>query len=113
MDIHFILTYTYRYSINKFPFNLSKEAAVIGFINRQIKDTKKNLYCLKNNILLIRIPYTMNTHKKINTILNKIFANIKNEKRKIIYVNREIYIKQYLIWGKIKCAVRTLDPKLL
>ena len=42
-----------------------------GLIETQKRDKEKNEYCLKNEILLFRIPYTDLT--KINQILNEIF----------------------------------------
>ena len=53
----------------QFNKKMSYEEAVENFKQQKIKDNIKNKYCEKNNINLLRIPYT--ELKNIETILNK------------------------------------------
>ena len=95
------------------PFKLRKENAVINFIGRQIMDKKKNYYCMKqNNTILIRVPYNYNTQNKIHNFLDNIFNNIENQKQKIIYAARQIYINHAIKMGKVNCAIKTLQRKV-
>lgn len=106
--------YTKYNSNNSIAYNQQKEQSVIAFINRQLKDKKKNLYCKENNILLIRIPYTINSLIDVDSVLNNIFTSIKNnniEKGQIIYADRKVYIEHNLKMGKVKCAIKTLQKK--
>ena len=49
--------------------SMTQEQAEQGFVRTQQNDTIKNEYCRKNNIKLIRIPYT--DFKYIHTILKE------------------------------------------
>tara|TARA_B100000963_G_scaffold202727_1_gene176541 strand:+ start:43253 stop:44854 length:1602 start_codon:yes stop_codon:yes gene_type:complete len=106
--------YTNQNSTKYICFKLSKKKAVINFIGRQIMDKKKNYYCMKqDNTILIRVPYNYNTQNKIHNFLDNIFNNIENQKQKIIYADRQIYINHAIKMGKVNCAIKTLQRKVL
>lgn len=102
--------YTNPNSTKHMAFKQNKEKAIINFIGRQIMDKKKNYYCMKqDNTILIRIPYNYNTQNKIHNFLDNIFNNIENQKQKIIYADRQIYINHAIKMGKVNCAIKTLQ----
>ncbi len=62
----------YNY-VRRFHIVKDKSVDPLDKFNKQLKrDIEERIYCLKNNITLIEIPYTYNTYKLVEEFLNKV-----------------------------------------